>query len=125
MLERIDGRQYESRAEAAGEPSERAGPKAGTQLRHPLIDCGDVVLPVLGMGLLDRRQAPIDLGQLRVLFGLRQGSVECGAVDLTLQISDVASSWVVFGHHGAPRARLSELRSACFIGWDKILHINH
>src|SRR5436309_6083943 len=62
------------------------------------------------MGLLDPRQAPIDLGQLRVLLDLRQGSVECRAVDLTLQIGEVASSWVVFGHRPSLRAGLSKLR---------------
>ena len=125
MLERIDRRQHESRAEAPREPSERAGPETGAQLRHAVIDRRDVVLPVLGVGLLDRRQAPIDLRQLRVLLGLRQGPVEGGAVDLALKIGRVAPSWIFFGHLGAPCAQFSELLSACFIGWDGIVDISY
>ncbi len=50
------------------------------------------------MGPLDRRQAPINLGQLRVFFGLRQGLVEGGAVDLALQIGGIALGRIGGGH---------------------------
>ena len=65
-----------------------------------VIDRRDVALPVLGVGLLDRRQASVNLRQLRVLLGLRQGAVEGRAVDLALKIGRVAPSWIFFGHLG-------------------------
>ena len=48
--------------------------------------------PVLGMSLLDRREALVDLRQLRVLLGLRESPVEGRAVDLALKIGRVAPS---------------------------------
>src|SRR5208282_6861649 len=75
---------------------ERSRPETGAQLRHVLMNRRDVVLPVLGVGLLDRRQASVNLRQLGVLLGLRQGSVEGGNVDLALKIGGVAPSRVVF-----------------------------
>ena len=91
-LEGIDGGQHEGRSKAAREPGESPRPKAGTQFRHALIDRRDVVPPVLGMSLLDRRQAVVDLRQLRVLLGLRESPVEGRAVDLALKIGRVAPS---------------------------------
>ena len=102
MLERVDGGQYEGRAEAAREPGQRPRPKTGPQFRHALIDRRDVVSPVLGMSLLDRRQTVVNLSQLRVLLGLRESPVEGRAVDLTLKIGGVAPSWIFFGHLGRP-----------------------
>jgi hypothetical protein len=61
-----------------------------------MIDRLDVVLPIFGVRSLDRREAPIDLRQLRVLLGLREGAVEGGAVDLALKIGGVAPSRIVF-----------------------------
>src|SRR5262245_55201019 len=98
MLEGVDGRQYESWTEAAGEPSERPRPKAVAQRRHALIDGLDMALPIFGMSLLDRRQTPVYLGQLRIFLGLRQGSVERGAVDFTLKVGSIASPRLVFRH---------------------------
>ena len=98
MLEGVDGRQYESRTEAAGEPSERPRPEAGAQRRHAPIDRLDMALPILGMSFFDRRQTPVYLGQLRVFLGLRQGPVKCGAVDLALQVGGVAPPRVLFRH---------------------------
>jgi hypothetical protein len=46
-------------------------------------------------------------------------------VDLTLKIGGVAPSWIFLRHLGAPCARLSELRSACFIGEGEIVDISH
>src|SRR6516165_7444736 len=107
MLERIDAGQDKGWAKAARKPGERARPKARTQPWHNIIDRRDMVLPVLGVRILDRRQASINLRQLRVLLGLRQGSVKGGTVDLTLKIGRVAPSWIFLRHLEAPCARLS------------------
>ena len=100
MLEGVDGGQYEGRAESARKPGQRARPKAGPQFRHTLIDRRDVVPPVLGMSLLDRRQAVVNLRQLRVLLGLRENPVEGRAVNLALKIGRVAPSSILFRHRG-------------------------
>src|SRR5262249_23956805 len=104
--------QYEGRAEAAREPGQRPRPKAGTQFRHALIDRRYVVPPVLGMSLLDRPQAVVNLRQSRVLLGLRQRPIEGRAVDLALKIGRVAPSWIFFRHRGALLCRIIQVAAA-------------
>jgi hypothetical protein len=98
MLERVDSGQHKGCAKAACEPGKRARPKAGTQGRHALIDRRDVISPILRVSLLDGRQTLVDLCQLRIFLGLRQGPVEGRAVDLALKIGGIAQSRIFLRH---------------------------
>jgi hypothetical protein len=111
LLERVDARQHEGRTETARQPSERPRPEARPQARHALADRPDLALPKLGMRLLDRAEASVDLRQLGVLFGLRQRSVERGAVDLPLQIGGVALARIFLGHLAFPVASRARSRA--------------
>ena len=82
------------RASQASARVRKLGRKLGT--RWPIAL--DLAFPELGMRLLDRAEAGVDLRQLGVLLGLRQGSVERGAVDLALQIGGVALPRIFLGH---------------------------
>jgi hypothetical protein len=67
-----------------------------------LTDRIDLAFPELGVRLLDRAEASVDLRQLGVLLGLRHRSVERGAVDLALQIGLVALARIFLGHFRFP-----------------------
>jgi hypothetical protein len=105
LLERVDAGQDEGRTKTARQPSERPHPKARPQARHALADRPDLAFPELGMRLLDRAEASINLRQLWVLLGLRQRSVERGAVNLPLQIGLVALARIFLGHFRFPVGR--------------------
>src|SRR5207237_6563488 len=98
LLERVDARQYESRAETARQPGKRARPEARPQARHALPHRADLAFPELGMCVLDRREASINLRQFRVLLGLRQRAVKRRAVDLSLQVGPVALPRIFLVH---------------------------
>src|SRR6202008_2256488 len=85
LLERVDARQDEGRTKTARQPGKAPRPKARPQSRHALTDRIDLAFPELGMRLLDRAEASINLSQLGLLLGLRQRSVERRAVDMPLQ----------------------------------------
>jgi hypothetical protein len=50
------------------------------------------------MGLLDRGQPAIDLGEMRVALCLGEGAVERGAVDLAPEIGPVAAGGFALAH---------------------------
>ena len=110
LLERVDARQDKSRTETARQPSERPRPKARPQARHALTDRPDLAFPEFGMRLLDRAEASINLSQLGVLLGLRQRSVERGAVHFALQIGPIALSRIFRRHLQVPVRRRSLAR---------------
>jgi hypothetical protein len=105
LLERIDARQDERRTETARQPSKAPRPEARPQARRALTDHTDLALPKLGMRFLDGAEASINLRQLGVLLGLRQRSVERGAVNLPLQIGLVALARIFLGHFRFPVGR--------------------
>jgi hypothetical protein len=56
------------------------------------------------MRLFDGGEPGVDLLELRVALSLRQRSVECGALHLTMEIAAVARDWALLGHDGSPGA---------------------
>ncbi len=95
LLERVDDREHEFRAEAAGEPGEGAAAEARTLARQAYAE---PLPPELGMRLLDTRQSPIYLGNLRVRLDLGEGAIEHRAVDLALQIGAISRLRVALRH---------------------------
>ena len=71
----------------------------------PCSYSAELLLPKLRMGLLDRGQPAIDLGEMRVALGLGQCAVERGAVDLASKIRPVAANSVALAHKALLRHR--------------------
>jgi hypothetical protein len=98
MLERVDGRQHHGRAEPPRQPDQGAGAEARAQSRHLSADRLEPAPPELGMCLLDRGEPRINPREFGILLAVRQCAVECGTVDLALQIGGIAILRVGFWH---------------------------
>src|SRR5262249_19571166 len=98
LLEIADGREHELRAEATSEPGEHAGPPARLKLADICADAAELIAPELRMGFFHRREAAIDLAQMRILLRLGERAIKGGAVDFALEIGPVAAGGVFVVH---------------------------
>ncbi len=98
-LEVLHRRQDHIGPEAAREPDQDAGAPAGAERGRLLPLLGDFPGPEARMGLLDFREATVDIGQLGPCLDAGERAVKRGAVDLALQIAAVARQ--VGGFHAA------------------------
>ena len=90
LLPRRHGGQDQSRAEAVRQRDERPRAPTGTVGQVRDAGLGQLVPPDFGVPLLRRRHAAVDRCQLGAGFDLGQGAIERGAVDLSLQVVQVA-----------------------------------
>ncbi|MNZ93892.1 hypothetical protein D3C78_1129840 [compost metagenome] len=105
LLQRGGGADHPVRAEQAGDADQQAGAPAGRQLRRCRVNVAELLAPEAGMALLDAGQAAVQLAQLGPALALGEGAVQCGAVDLALQVAPVAFEMgLAFGGHGAASA---------------------